>query len=72
MIDVDVDTCVAGLHSGAGNVVYTGRAGLAFLYSAGMGPIDASGLEAEHVLVNNSGVIRYPLSRNPANGCADL
>lgn len=56
VIDVDVDTCVAGLHSGAGNVVYTGRAGLAFLYSAGMGPIDASGLEAERVLVNNSGV----------------
>ena len=55
-INLDVDTCVAGLHSGAGNVVYTGRAGLAFLYSASMGPIDASGLEAARVLVNNSGV----------------
>jgi hypothetical protein len=56
VIDLDVDTCVAGMHSGAGNVVYTGRAGLAFLYSASMAPIDASGLDAERVLVNNSGV----------------
>jgi hypothetical protein len=56
IIDVDVDICVAGMHSGAGNVVFTGRAGLAFLYSASMAPIDASGLDAERVLVNNSGV----------------
>lgn len=55
-LELDVDTCYAGLHSGAGNVTYTGSATVAYLYSGTMGHIDAMGLDAEVTVVNNSGV----------------
>ena len=54
-LDLDVDTCYIGLHTGAGDVIVTGSAHHAFLYSGIQGPIDATGLTADVCHVNNSG-----------------
>ncbi len=52
-----VNNVEVGLHTGAGDVVLHGRCtGEARLYSGIMGPIDASGLRASRVSVNNSGI----------------
>lgn len=51
-----VDTCYVGLHTGAGDVHVAGHCGVAYLYSGLMGPIDAGGLRAQEVNVNNSAV----------------
>ncbi len=56
VFNLDVDTCYAGLHTGAGNVTYSGSTTVAYLYSGAMAPIDAMGLNADVTLVNNSGV----------------
>ncbi|MFN3875887.1 MAG: GIN domain-containing protein [Flavobacteriales bacterium] len=48
-----------GLHSGAGAGIVQGRCETAFLYSGIMGGIDASGLRAGTVNINNSGVADF-------------
>jgi len=55
-LTVDVDVCEVGLHTGAGDVTLLGRSGTVHLYSGIQGPIDASGMRAAVVHVNNSGV----------------
>ena len=55
VISIDVDTCFVGMYSGAGNVSVTGSTYFANLYSNTMGPINAIGLDAEVLAVNNSG-----------------
>lgn len=57
VIAIDVDSCYVSMHSGVGNVSLTGTATLAVLYSGSMGPIDAIGLHAERIEVNNSGIV---------------
>lgn len=56
VIALDVDTCYVGSHSGAGSITCTGSAAVAYLFSGIMGPIDAMGLDAGEVHLNNSGV----------------
>lgn len=52
-----VNTLEVGLHTGAGDAVLLGRCtDEARLYSGIMAPIDASGLRASRVAVNNSGI----------------
>lgn len=54
---LDVHSCSIALHTGAGSVNVAGRCSVtADLYSGIMGPIDASGMRARFVNVNNSGV----------------
>lgn len=54
---LDAQSCSIALHTGAGDVNVAGRcSGVADLFSGIMGPIDASGLRARLVNVNNSGV----------------
>lgn len=52
---LDVDTCYVGLHTGAGAVTWSGSCAVAYLYTADMGPIDASGLHAREVYITNAG-----------------
>lgn len=44
------------MHTGAGSITLRGTTSAAYLYSGIMAPLDASGLHAEDVTVNNSGV----------------
>lgn len=44
------------MHTGAGALTLSGFTNAAYLYSGIMAPIDASGLQADNVTVNNSGV----------------
>jgi hypothetical protein len=54
---VDVSVIHIGLHTGAGDVILKGRTGhSANFYSGMLGTIDASGMRARVVNVNNSGV----------------
>ncbi|MBK8228080.1 MAG: DUF2807 domain-containing protein [Flavobacteriales bacterium] len=55
-LKVDVDRLDIALHTGAGDALITGACNEANLYSGIMAPIDASGLRASTVRVNNSSV----------------
>jgi len=55
VLSLEVDTCFVGMYSGAGNVSITGSSYFVNLYSNTMGPINAIGLDAEVIAVNNSG-----------------
>jgi len=56
-LTLDVDGIDIALHTGSGDVTLSGRClNNANLFSGIMGPIDASGLIARRVQVNNSGV----------------
>jgi len=55
-LKVDVDRLDIALHTGAGDAQVTGDCDEAGLYSGIMAPIDASGLRAGTVRVNNSSV----------------
>ncbi|MEO8588775.1 MAG: head GIN domain-containing protein [Flavobacteriales bacterium] len=57
VLTMDVGNVDIALHTGAGDVTIYGRcSATANLYSGIMGPIDASGMRARFVNVNNSGV----------------
>lgn len=54
-LDIHVDTCWIGLHTGVGNAIITGNAHKLDLYALNFGHIDAGGSHAAQVAVNNSG-----------------
>lgn len=54
-MELEVDTCFAGLHTGAGDVTWAGTCAVAYLYTADMGPIDAGGLRTREVYITNAG-----------------
>lgn len=54
-LDVHVDTCWIGLHTGVGNAIITGSAHKLDLYALNFAHIDAEGFPAAQVAVNNSG-----------------
>jgi len=55
LLYLDVDTCYAGLHTGVGDVIFTGRTHTAHFYAANFAQIDARALDTRLVLLNNSG-----------------
>jgi hypothetical protein len=54
-LELDVDTCWIGMHTGVGDAVITGRTHTAWYYTANFAHIDGQGLGARVVLLNNSG-----------------
>ncbi len=54
-LELDVDTCYIGLHAGVGNIIITGATHTAHLYTSNFGHVDARALDAQLVLLNNSG-----------------
>ena len=56
---LNVDVVDIGLHTGAGKATLRGCCATANLYSGIMAPIDASGLDADVVNVNNSSVADF-------------
>lgn len=54
-LEIHVDTCWIGLHTGVGNAILAGTAQKLDLYALNFGHIDAEGFPAAQVAVNNSG-----------------
>ncbi|MCW5900522.1 MAG: DUF2807 domain-containing protein [Flavobacteriales bacterium] len=54
-LELAVDTCYIGLHTGVGDITLTGATHTAHLYTANFGHLDARALDARLVLLNSTG-----------------